>query len=136
MKQPYMSQIVSGAKTYEFRKYLISSQVRRVWFYVTSPESEISYICNLEPARTREAADIPLPLNGLGNKEFNEQHPDWDGYNYAYEIKSVHTLPTPISLKMLKEKYGWKGAPRGLVYVTPEMIRDLIVNKDLWNLDK
>jgi predicted transcriptional regulator len=121
MNQPYMGQIVSGLKTFEFRKYRIAENVQRVWFYVTAPESRISHVCDIDAARTRTEGDEPLPLNGLGNKEFNERHPDWNGYDYAYEIKAVYQLTLPLGLKVMKEKYGWKGAPRGLVYVTPEM---------------
>lgn len=122
MNQPYMSEIVSGLKTYEFRKYLLSNNIKRIWFYVTAPESRISHICEINPARTRTSKDEPLPLDGLGNKQFNERHPDWDGYGYAYEIKSVYELREPLTLAMLREQYGLKGAPRGMRYVTPEMI--------------
>ena len=122
MRQPYMSQIVSGLKTYEFRKYLLSNNIKRVWFYVTAPECRISHICEINPARTRTSKDGPLPLNGLGNKLFNERHPDWDGHGYAYEIKSVYELREPLTLAMLREQYGLKGALRGMRYVTPEMM--------------
>lgn len=122
MNQPYMSQIVSGLKTYEFRKYRLSNEIKRVWFYVTAPESRISYICEINSARTRTSEDEPLPLNGIGNKEFNERHSGWDGYDYAYEIKYVYELRKPLTLAMLKEHCGLKGAPRGMMYVTPEMI--------------
>ena len=121
MNQPYMRQIVSGVKTYEFRKYRLSKDIKRVWFYVTAPESRISHICDIGVARTRGPGDTPLPSTGLGNKEYNERHPDWDGYDYAYEIESVYELTVPLELKVMKEKYGWKGAPRGLVYVSAEM---------------
>ena len=28
----------------------------------------------------------------LGNKEFNEQHKDWEGYDHAYRVRSVWKL--------------------------------------------
>ena len=114
---------MSGLKTFEFRKYRISQNVKRVWFYVTAPESRISHICEIDGARTRTASDEPLPQTGLGNKEFNERHIDWVGYDYAYKIKSVYELKKPLTLNIMKEKYGWKSAPRGLVYVSSELIR-------------
>jgi predicted transcriptional regulator len=122
MKQPYMSEIVSGLKTHEFRTYRLSNNVKRIWFYITAPECRISHICEINPTRTRTSKDKPLPLDGLGNKLFNERHPDWDGYGYVYEIKSVYELREPLTLAMLREQYGLKGAPRGMRYVTPEMI--------------
>ena len=72
MNQPWMSHIALGLKNFEFRRYRISENVKRVWFYVTAPESRISHICEIGIARTRLADDEPLPLNGHGNKEFNE----------------------------------------------------------------
>lgn len=124
MNQPYMGQIVSGVKTYEFRKYHISKAVKRVWFYVTAPESRITHICEIAEARTRKTGDEPLPLDGLGNKEYNERHPDWNGYDFAYEILSVYELKEPIALEAMKRTHGFKGAPRGLVYATLGMIKD------------
>jgi predicted transcriptional regulator len=131
MNQPYMSQIVSGIKNFEFRKYRISGAVKRIWFFVTAPESRISHVCEIGAARTRTADDEPLPLPGLGNKEFNERHPDWNGYDYAYEILSVRALKTPLALDDMKKRYGWKGAPRGLVYVVPDMIRDVPLDEQI-----
>jgi len=118
-----MNQIESGLKTFEFRKYRISETVKRVWFYVTARESRISHICEVGAATTGTTADQPLPLTGLGNKEFNEHHMDWDGYDYAYEIKDVYLLEVPLELKIMKEKYGWKGAPRGLMFVASDLDR-------------
>ena len=127
MKHPYMSQIVSGIKNFEFRKYKISSTVKRVWFYVTAPESRISHVWEIGPAITRTSHDKPLPLTGMGNQEFNERHSDWAGYDFAYEILAVHELQTPLTLDDMKNKYGYKSAPRGLVYVIPEMIQDFSI---------
>ena len=131
MNQPYMDQLVSGDKTHEFRKYKLSNEIKRIWFYITSPECQISYICGISPARTRTSKDGSLPLKGLGNKEFNEQHPDWKEYGFAYEIISVYKLREPLTLAMLKEKYGWKAAPRGMVYVTPDMMKDITLEDQI-----
>lgn len=61
----------------------------------------------------------------------NARHPDWDGYDYAYKILSVWELREHIPLKTMRTKYGFKAAPRGLVYV-PKSIGDNIV----WNRQK
>ncbi len=128
MQQPYMSQIVDGTKTYEFRKYLIRPEVKRVWFYLTKPDSCIKYVCEISPARTRDEDDAPLAEDGLGNREFNTRHRDWKGYDYAYKILSVYELRHAISLSEMKSTYGMKCAPRGLVFV-PEMIKQSVI----WN---
>jgi hypothetical protein len=87
-----------------------------VWFYLTAPQSHLDYVCEIENAVTRTATDEKLVEDGLGNKELNERHKDWDGYDYAYRIRSLYKLLVPITLATMKAKYGMKGAPRGLVY--------------------
>lgn len=121
-----MEQIVRGEKNYEFRKYLIKSTVQRIWFYINAPRSHIGYICEIDPARTRKEGDEPLAEDGLGNKEFNERQKDWDGYDFAYRVRSVYRIRKPISLSDLKSKYGIRGAPRGLVYVPTDILTDVV----------
>jgi len=123
---PYMEQIVTGAKTYEFRKYRIRPSVKRVWFYLTAPTSSIKYICEISPPRTRNPGDEPLEENGIGNKEFNSRHEEWTGYDYAYKINSVYEIRNPISLNEMITTYGLGSAPRGLVFV-PESIKEAVV---------
>jgi hypothetical protein len=126
-----MDQIVSAIKDHEFRRYRISPTVKRVWFYVTAPESQISHICEISEAKTREQGDEPLPETGLGNKEFNERHPEWEGSDFAYEVKGVWELRKKLTLNGLKEEYGFKAAPRGLLYVTPEMMRNVKLEEQI-----
>ncbi|KAI1918102.1 hypothetical protein LOZ53_001176 [Ophidiomyces ophidiicola] len=117
MQDPYMSQIIDGTKTYEFRKYCLKRSVRRIWFYRTAPHSSITHVCEILPARTRNPGDAPLEEDGLGNMEFNNRHKDWDGYDFAYKIVSVYAIKQPLSLSNLREHHGFKSAPRGLVYL-------------------
>ncbi|KAJ7719944.1 hypothetical protein B0H16DRAFT_1605558 [Mycena metata] len=122
MMDNYMQDIVRQEKNYEFRRYRIPASVQRIWFYLNAPFSHIAYICEIDPARTRNPGDPPLDEDGIGNAEFNtERGGEWERYDYAYRIRSVWKISEPISLKMMKEKYGFKGAPRGLVYV-PEIM--------------
>jgi predicted transcriptional regulator len=126
MRDPYMTQIVDGSKTYEFRRYQLSPSVRRIWFYRIAPHSQLEFACEIDPGVTRgHEGDKPLPEDGLGNREFNECHKDWDGYDWAYHIKSVWRLKKPLTLKELGDKYGFKSAPRGLVYLPKELKRDV-----------
>jgi hypothetical protein len=131
MQDPYMGQIVNGSKNYEFRKYRLKPGIRRIWFYRTAPHSSITHICEIQPARTRNSGDEPLKEDGLGNAEFNARHPDWDGYDYAYRILSVWELRQHIPLGAMRTKYGFKSAPRGLVYL-PKSIGDQVI----WNRQK
>ncbi|KAJ5250704.1 hypothetical protein N7489_001114 [Penicillium chrysogenum] len=125
MQDPYMTQIVDGRKNYEFRKYRLRPSVKRIWFYRTAPHSSITHVCETLSARTRHPGDPPLEENGLGNAEFNNRHKDWDGYDFAYKMVTVCELRQPITLKEMKEKHGFKLAPRGLVYL-PKSISDSV----------
>lgn len=125
MQDPYMTQITEGKKNYEFRKYRLKPSVKRTWFYRTAPHSSITHVCETTPARTRNPGDLPLDEDGLGNAEFNNRHKDWDGYDFAYEMVTVYELKQPITLKEMKDKHGFKAAPRGLVYL-PKSISDCV----------
>lgn len=125
MQDPYMAQIIEGSKNYEFRKYRLKDEVKRIWFYRAAPHSSITHVCEALPARTRQPGEAPLDEDGLGNAEFNSRHSDWDGYDYAYRIVTVYELWHPISLNEMKGKHGFKLAPRGRVYL-PQSISDSI----------
>ncbi|KAK1841689.1 hypothetical protein CCHR01_15675 [Colletotrichum chrysophilum] len=108
MQDPYMQQIIDGDKTYEFRKYNMEG-IKRIWFYRTAPHSAITHVCEVSPAKTRNPGDQPIPENGLGNKEFNDRSPDWDGYDFAYRINSGIKWP------QMRDEHGMKIYPRGRV---------------------
>lgn len=130
-----MQQIVLRLKNHEFRKRLYPSSIRRIWFYETAPIPIITYICEIGPTcvRTRPAqgpaqSSVPAPVladDGIGNNEFNEYQPDWEGYDYAYPIISCWRIREPISLGRMKERYGLGGAPRGMVCVPQRMKDDI-----------
>lgn len=126
---PYMNQIISGEKNYEFRTYLIKPSVKRIWFYLTAPSSCIKYVCEIGAARTRNAGDEPLDERCVGNKEFNENHKDWERYDFAYEILSVYELAEPLTLVNMRDRYGMKSAPRGMVYVPEVLVKDVAWDK-------
>jgi predicted transcriptional regulator len=117
-----MQQIITGEKTYEFRKYRLEQPVKRIWFYSTAPQSRIQYICEILPAKTRNPDDLPLEEDGLGNKQLNTRRKDWEGYDFAYKILSVYKIENPITLDDLRNDHGMTAAPRGLVYIPPSLL--------------
>jgi hypothetical protein len=44
---------------------------------------------------------------------------------HAGRVRSCYKIRKPIPLPELKEKYGFGGAPRGMVYVTKKMREDI-----------
>ncbi|KAJ4321428.1 hypothetical protein N0V84_005350 [Fusarium piperis] len=125
MNDPCMQQILDGTKTYEFRKYNMAG-IKRIWFYRTAPHSAITHICPVDEAVTRNPGDGPLPEDGLGNKEYNEKHGDYEGYDYAYHIKEVYEINAEggrgITWAMMRDEHGMKIAPRGRVAVPVSMV--------------
>lgn len=108
-----MEQIVSGEKTYEFRKYDIGRDVERIWFFTNAPVASIQYVCEIEPARTRNPGDLPLEEDGVGNREFNKRDEEWVGYDFAYRIRSVYKLKKAFTLEELRE-HGVKELKRSV----------------------
>lgn len=115
LRDPYMQQIISGAKTHEFRRYDMPG-VERIWFYRSAPHSALTHVCEVSPAGTRNAGDAPLPEDGLGNREYNERDPEWEGYDFAFRIDSVYEIDAPggrgIKLAEMKGEFGMKAAPQ------------------------
>ncbi|KAJ3911996.1 hypothetical protein F5877DRAFT_72759 [Lentinula edodes] len=89
------------------------------------------YICGIDTARTRSPEYDPLPEDGLGNREFNTRHEDWDW------VKIVRQLDAPLSLRTMKELYGMKIALKGLVYAPPDIVKDIPLDQRLllWAID-
>ena len=135
MLNEHMQLIIRREKNHEFRRYRLPDTVARIWFYLSAPLSHIAYVCEVLPVRGRRPGEQPLPEDGVGNKEFNERHEDWEKYNYAYPVQSVYKVATPISLRELKENYGLKGAPRSAVYASDTLLRavDWRTQECLWS---
>jgi len=68
---------------------------------------------------------LPLEEDGIGNREFNTRHKDWEGYNFAYKILSVYKIENPITLNDLKNNHGMSSAPRGLVYAPSSLLESV-----------
>ncbi|KAI9635436.1 uncharacterized protein MKK02DRAFT_44125 [Dioszegia hungarica] len=131
----WMTTIVLRQKTHEFRKVLYPASVRRVWFYETSPISAIRYVCEIGPPVIRpspSAGEVDtspgswLPDDGsIGNAEYNARTGLFANCDYAYPVLSCVRLKEAIPLARMREDYGIKLAPKGMIYV-PEAMREAL----------
>lgn len=111
-------------KTYEFRKYQLHPETKRMWFYVNQPASQLLYIAEIEPA-----VEYPnkIPENGIGNQEFNQ---GLKSSKFAYKIKHLYKLNSPIGTKELKSKYNIS-PPQKYTYNSKYtgLVNDIVIEK-------
>ncbi|KAK4206884.1 hypothetical protein QBC37DRAFT_299926 [Rhypophila decipiens] len=140
MSEPYTSLVLYGHKTYEFRKYKLKPTIKRIWFYRTAPYSALTHIAEIAPAHVW-STDGPLPdEDGVGNKEYNDprQVKQWRRRfgEFAYKILAVWELRECITLSNMKERYGIKGPPRGLVYLPSQLGKEVVWHRQRKILDE
>jgi hypothetical protein len=71
----------------------------------------------------RRTCNPPSEEERVGNAASNAHDQHSDRYDFAYPVLSCHRLKEPITLAQMKDKYGIKGAPQGMVYV-PQRTRE------------
>ncbi|KAL0568254.1 hypothetical protein V5O48_013738 [Marasmius crinis-equi] len=76
------------------------TSVRRIWFYVTAPESSISYICEVGTMTTTEGK----------TKRKKRKTSDCVA---SFPITRFYRLHQPLALPTLKRLFRFKSAPRG-----------------------
>ncbi|KAF8805183.1 hypothetical protein BYT27DRAFT_7105139 [Phlegmacium glaucopus] len=117
IKTPHMDNIVSRVKNHEFRKYNISSNIERMWFYSSAPDQTLRYTL-LNGKQLGEVKDE----EGLGNSDFNQGLKE---SKFAYEILHLYKVHTPLTAPELKEKYKIS-PPQRFAYL-PGALADAIV---------
>lgn len=120
----HMANIASRVKTHEFRRYLIPTSVKRMWFYTTAPSQCVQYIAVISNGKKPgeiNAADI-----SLGNDDFNAGRKE---SKYGYEILQLYELEEPLSLQDLIERGFVKGAPQKYQWVPEEMLNSIQLEK-------
>lgn len=115
-----MNNIVNRTKNHEFRKYLISNTVKRMWLYVSSPDQTLRYIAIISHGKS--PGDIETE-DGIGNADFNA---GLKQATHAYEIKELYELKEPLALKDMQERYK-ATFPQRFSYVSAKMIKDIVL---------
>lgn len=110
IKPVHVEKIKSGVKNHEFRKYVPSRGVDRLWIYTSSPVCALEYVADIDKI---VAYPDKIAEDGYGNVEFNMGQKE---VPYAYHIKSLYRLKKPIHLGELREKYKFT-APQSFFYL-------------------
>ncbi|KAL0572645.1 hypothetical protein V5O48_009319 [Marasmius crinis-equi] len=110
--------ICQEGTTYKFQSNQSTSpppSFNRVWFYVTAPESRISYVCNV-------GTMVPTDrkTKGKGRKETSD-------CTISFPIESLYRLRQPLALSALKQRFGFKSAPRvGTILPVPMSMLEVV----------
>jgi predicted transcriptional regulator len=93
------SEIKSKRKTYEFRKYNVGQDLKRIWFYFNSPLSQLLFVVEISEIISFDKGERTIG-EGIGNLEFNNGE---KVSKFAYKINHLYELKTPISLGELRD---------------------------------
>src|SRR5262245_31458970 len=96
IKPTHMANIASRKKTHEFRKYLIPSSVKRMWFYTTTPAQCVQYVAVI--SNGKKPGEISAEDISFGNDDFNSGEKE---SKYGYEILHLYELRSALSLQDL-----------------------------------
>ncbi|KIJ38988.1 hypothetical protein M422DRAFT_32862 [Sphaerobolus stellatus SS14] len=119
IKQEHMNNIVSRKKNHEFRKYLISENIERIWFYVSSPDQHLRYAAVI--SKGKPIGEIE-DEEGLGNADFNKGLKE---SKFAYEIHHLYRINSPLKHTELKSDYG-VSPPQRYIYMRGKLFTDVV----------
>lgn len=112
-----MDSIAKGVKNHEYRKYLLPSSVKRIWFYSSKPVSSIYYVAKVGPGKKPGE----VPKGGIGNEDFNAGR---KVSKYGYETKKLWRIHEPVSLVVAKSKGYLKGPPQKYCWAPTSLTDD------------
>lgn len=111
IKPEFTEKIENGEKNYEFRKYIPKEEFDKLYVYETVPTCSLKYILTID-----KIIKFPNKIDekGYGNNDFNK---GLKKSKFAYHILKVEKIDNPISLKELKNRFGFT-APQSYAYDT------------------
>lgn len=124
IKPEFAEKILSGEKTFEFRKKLPNEPVDTMLIYASSPVRRIIGYTHIDDTLT-------LPLDELWEKtreeagithEYFRQYFDGNDSGSAFVLSSPVTLSRPVKL----EEIGVRRAPQSYMYVSTEVAEKII----------
>ncbi|CAG8803599.1 12134_t:CDS:1 [Racocetra persica] len=115
--------IIEREKTYEFRKWKVDTETKRMWIYVNRPVSKLMYIFEIDhPVKYPNQ----IPEDNVHNKLFNQGKKA----AFAYRIKHLYKLDSPVDAKTLRRDYCIH-PPQKFTYVSryPQLAKDIIISE-------
>lgn len=120
----HIKNIASRLKIHEFRKYLIPSTVKRMWFYTTSPIQKLQYVAIISRAKRVGEIEETSAVEA-GHDTRNKL------FNYGYEILSLYELKEPLSLQKLTDKNWVKKPPQKYLWVKEDMLKRISLDEQI-----
>ncbi|KOO47799.1 hypothetical protein [Viridibacillus arvi] len=110
IKPIYNELILKQEKIYEFRNFKPKNFSSYFWVYESYPIKYLKYII-----RISEPIEYPLKLNGnsYGVDRFNSSEMNC---KYAYKIEELYVIEEPISMDVLKSRFGFT-PPQAYTYL-------------------
>lgn len=121
LDEQFAQPIEKRKKIYEFRKYKLSEEMKRLWIYVRQPVAQFIYIAKID-----KAVEYPNKIleEGLRNKDFNQ---GLKVSKFAYKINHLYKLVNLIDSKQLKSKYNISLLQKyTFISHYPKLINDII----------
>lgn len=118
IKPEHINNIATCAKNHEYRRYILPSSVRRIWFYTTAPFSRVEYVARI--SRGKVPGEVPED-GGIGNEDFNAGR---KLSKYGYEILDLWKLKEPITLKQAISKGYMNGPPQKYCWVPRSLLEN------------
>ena len=112
----YVEKILSGEKTYEYRKSMFHDRsVENLLIYETKPVCKVVAVCHIDDVLVMPKHDLwelTKLQSGITEDFFNKYYEDKEVAK-AIKISNVVRYDSPKELS----DYGLKNAPQGFVYV-------------------
>jgi predicted transcriptional regulator len=99
IKPKYVRQILTGAKTYEYRKTVPKQKFNRIYIYESAPIKKIVAWFTVKKIMKAIPADLwksTFEQSGLEKAEFDNYFRDKE-YAYALQIDEMHILEKPVN---------------------------------------
>lgn len=115
----HVENIMSGKKTYEFRKVLCREKVDRIIIYCTYPVKKVvaeADVLNVLVGSPEAVWNETAPYSGITKSFFDNYYRERDKA-IAYHLGNIHKFEEPKTLS----DFGVKTAPQSFIYIQKQL---------------